>query len=92
MIKYLQKISTKNDAIKDHTDTLLSTKTAGEMVDKCLMLISLMLDLIKLVSSQKYMEHVYKNCQKEIVASNIAIAKKNLTILSMITKNVKKNT
>jgi hypothetical protein len=89
---HIKKMGTLNNAIIKQVDTLNSSKTVNDMINSAYSVVVMLVDMVRLATSKKYLEHVYKNCQMEIYNSNVATVNRSIMMFSMFAKQVKKNT
>lgn len=89
--KHVKKIKALSGDTQEHMKRLVSTKTIGEMLDCLKQIVKLLMSLIVLTTNKKYLEHVYKNCQKEIYEINVATGERAIKTLSSIATMLKKS-
>jgi len=89
---HIKKMQTLNNGIIKQVDTLNSSKTVNDMINSAYSVVVMLLDMMRLATSQKYLEHVYKNCQMEIYNSNVATMNRSIMVFSKFAKQVEKNT
>jgi hypothetical protein len=89
---HIKQMEILNNGIIKHVDTLNSSKTVNDMINNAYSAVVMLVDMASLATSQKYLKHVYKNCQNEIYKANAANINRTINMISMFAKQVKKNT
>lgn len=92
VIDVVSNIKILYNKISKQVNTLNSSKTMNDMFYNSYNVTIMLIDMMKLTISKTYMDHIYKNCQKEIYKSNVANGKRNIMLISMIAKQIKRYT